>query len=151
MVSNVSSNEKTVKLTLQSASSDSWSIDHLITFGNYLGKSIMPNGIILDDFLDYFDQYLVDVDVDEKFYYQPAAFSNYYYGTPDLDFLIMYFARISTMFDFNQPKIRILPLSRLKDINQLMVAYKKTVEDSAENPESYTKIQDVEVSKKAYL
>ena len=66
----------------------------------------------------------VEMEVPKKFYYQPAAFAENYYGTADLDFLVLYFAKMTSLFEFTKPKIKVLPSSRLLEINRL---YEKNI------------------------
>lgn len=143
MAYNSSNKSKTLKDLFDSLPSDIWSIDRMQKFCNYRDVSIICDCLILDDYREYFDQFLEEVDVDEKFYYSPAAFAEYYYGTPDLDFLVMYFSKITTLFEFTKPKIKVLSLGKLKDLNQLIVYYKKEVEDSKQNPTEYKVFNEI--------
>lgn len=144
MASNISNNEKTLKTMFQVMDSDNWSIDRFILYSNYNGN-VMITGNILDNYRDYFEQFLITVDLDRKFYYQPMAFSNYYYGTPDLDFLVLYFASIPTLFEFNKEKIKILPKTKLEDIIRLANFYKENVEESRVNPTKYLPSSTTEI------
>lgn len=134
MATNQSSREKTVKSMFQLLKNDVWTIDRTLLYSYYDKSNIYVVGNILDNYRDYFDQFLEEVELPERFYYQPAAFSEYLYGTPDLDFLILYFARIATMLDFKKPKIMVLPRTRLTEINKLMTEYKNVVDNSYNNP-----------------
>lgn len=134
MATNQSSREKTVKSMFQLLKNDVWTIDRTLLYSYYDKSNIYVVGNILDNYRDYFDQFLEEVELPERFYYQPAAFSEYLYGTPDLDFLILYFARIATMLDFKKPKIMVLPRTRLTEINKLMTEYKNVVDSSYNNP-----------------
>ena len=136
MVTNRSDSSKTIKSSLTSILSDNWTIDKVIKYTDYLGIVTIPNGLILDDYADYFETKLIEVNVNESYYYSPSLFSDEYYGTPGLDWLVLYFAKIPTLFEFNKPKIKILPLSALNELNSLIVEKKKEVSDSKENPES---------------
>lgn len=147
---NSSSNEKTVKAMYNALSNDSWVIDKFLLYANYKNKIELPYKTILDNYNDYFSEFLIDVEVPKKFYYSPTGFSEYYYGTPDLDFLVLYFARMTTLFDFDKPKIQVLPKTKLIELNKLMVQYKREVEDSKENPETFIENPEVEVIKKVY-
>jgi len=135
--SSPSSKEKTVKNIISVLDSDNYSIDKTILYCNYNGLNYISFGNILDSYRDYFNQYLVETSLSKKFYYQPAAFAENYYGTASLDFLVLYFANITSLFDFNVPKIKVLPKSKLIEINKLFTQFKITVEDSYKNPVSY--------------
>lgn len=138
MISNVSSKEKSLKGYILMADSDNYTIDKTLLYCNYKDKSIqVAYSTILDNYRDYFEQYLEDVEVPEKYFYQPAAFSEYYYGTPDLDFLVLYFAKLFSMFDFTRKKIKALPPSRLVELNRLFVEYREEVKDSYNNPDEF--------------
>lgn len=136
MVTNQSNKERTLYNQLSSRYSDLWTFDSTITYINYNNISAIQDTYILDEFRDYLEQedYLEEVILDKKFYYSPAGFAEYYYGTPDLDFLVMYFSKTTTLFEFNRKKIKVLAPERLKDINKIILAYKDTVKDSKENP-----------------
>jgi hypothetical protein len=151
MPRNDSSNEKTVKTMLLKSVNDFWTIDNISMYSNYLNLMILPDGFILEEYRDYFENFLVEVDVEEKYFYSPSLFSEFYYGTPDLDFLILYFAGMSTLFDFNAPKIKILPANSLLDLNKLMIEKRKEVRDSKENPKEYTEFEDIEFIKTVYV
>jgi hypothetical protein len=148
---NQSNNEKTVKTTLLTMQNDFWTIDNVSLYCNYLNKAILPDGFILDEYRDYFENFLVEVNVSEDYYYSPSMFSEAQYGTPDLDFLIMYFAKISSLFEFNQPKIKILPLSSLTDLNKLIVQNKFNIRQSKTNPTTYNKLSDIILPSKGYI
>jgi hypothetical protein len=140
---NRSDRDKTVVTMAKDASDDIWSVDRVSEFVRYGKSNVVLIGSILDDYYEYFAQYLIDYDLDEEFYYSPAAFSEKYYGTPGLDFLVMYFAGIPTVFDFNVPKIKVLPPERLSDLNQLIVAKKDAVANSKSDPPEYPTLSDV--------
>lgn len=152
MAKNVSNEKFTVKEEIASAGSDIWCADRFILYGNYLGKIIIPDGSILDDFYDYFTNFLEEVELPTRFHYQPAAFSENYYGTPDLDFLVMYFAQIPTLLEFNKKKIKVLPVTKLNELNQIAINYKVKVKNSYDNPTEYKEIEAITINKKkAYL
>ena len=142
MVSNVSNNDKTLKTMLMNLESDNYTIDKILLYCNYKNENIFSFGNILDDYRDYFEQYLVEVDVPKRFFYQPAAFAENYYGTPDLDFLVLYFAKIPTLFDFTKDKIKVLPNSRLLELNKLFVQYKTIVDKSYREPVMFIPPED---------
>lgn len=140
MVSNISNNENTLKSMLSVMNSDNYTIDKSILYCTYKNKdNIYQYTNILDNYRDYFEQYLVEMEVPKKFYYQPAAFAENYYGTADLDFLVLYFAKMTSLFEFTKPKIKVLPSSRLLEINRLFTEYKDEVKDSYNNPDEYVK------------
>lgn len=134
MASNQSSKEKTIKTMMDALPQDTWNRDKELFYGNYNGL-IIGSDNILNNFRDYFDQFLVDADVPEKFFYQPAAFAEFYYGTPDLDYLVLYFANMMSLFEFNKEKIKVLPRSRLVEYNKLLTTYKDKITESHKNPE----------------
>ena len=146
MAKNSSASEKTIKDTLYAMSSDTWLIDNTVTYGNYANKSYIVDGNILDDYRDYFENYLVTVEVADRYFYSPSMFAEDYYGTPDLDFLVMYFANITTLFDFNQSSITVLDKSHLTDINKLIVNKKTAVSDSYSSPTDYIESPTVEIT-----
>lgn len=137
MVKNSSSSEKTVKSMFTALSDDNWTIDKTLLYGKYNKKAVLVIGDILENFRDYFEQFVVEVDVPERFYYQPAAFAEFYYGTADLDFLVLQFARMTTLFEFTRPKITVLDRSRLIEFNKLTATYKPEVLESYKNPQEY--------------
>jgi hypothetical protein len=148
---NQSNNEKTLKTTLLTMQNDFWTIDNVSLYCNYLNRVILPDGFILDEYRDYFENFLVEVNVSEEYYYSPSLFSEVQYGTPDLDFLVMYFAKISSLFEFNQPKIKILPLSSLTDLNKLIVQNKFNIRQSKTNPITYNKLDEIKIPERGYI
>ena len=121
----------------QELNTDTFCVDNLILYMNYLNIAQIPTGYILDDYREYFDSLLVETEVPETYFYEPAAFAKYLYGSPELDFLVLYFSKIQTALDFNKTKIKILPPERLADINQLILLNKDKVTESKENPTTY--------------
>jgi hypothetical protein len=148
---NQSNNEKTLKSTLLTMQNDFWTIDNVSMYCNYLNRVILPDGFILDEYRDYFENFLIEVNVSEEYYYSPSLFSEVQYGTPDLDFLIMYFAKMSSLFEFNQPKIKILPLSSLTDLNKLIVQNKFNIRQSRTNPTTYNKLAKINIPERGYI
>ena len=126
---------KSPKIT-QSSSTD-LTVDRTLLYSNYLGVIQFPIGSILDDYREFLDELTVDSNVDSKFYYSPSAFSNHLYGTPELDYLVLYIAKCQTLFEFNKPKIKILPKENLKIINDIMILKKEEVQKSRTRPQTY--------------
>lgn len=137
-VSNISSTSNNIKEMTDLMVSDNYVIDKAILYCKYKSPSTqIMFGNILDNYRDYFEQYLVEEKVDKKYFYQPAYFAEDYYGTADLDFLVLYFSKITTLFEFDKPKIKVLPRERLTEINKLFVQYRTTVKESYDNPLIY--------------
>jgi len=135
---NVSDSEKTIKSMLSVMGSDNYTIDKLIEYTRYGDDgNIMMLSLFLDNYQDYFSQYLVSVEVPEKYYYQPAYFSEMYYGTPGLDWLVLYFAGMTSLFEFKKPKIKILPKNRILELTKLMAAKAYEVSDSYNFPQEH--------------
>jgi hypothetical protein len=118
---------------------------------NYLNAVILPDGFILDEYRDYFENFLIDINVPEEYYYSPTLFSENQYGTPDLDFLILYFAKMTSLFEFDKPTIKFLPVTSLSDLNKLIVENRLTVRNSKTNPLVYNKLEDIKLPIKGYL
>ena len=139
MATNHSNKASSIYEEFQSLSNDTWSLDNLLMFCNYQKISILPDFSILDEYSDYLQQedFIETVELDEKYYYSPQAFAEDYYGTADLDFLVLYFARIDSMFSFNRKKIRVLKRERLSDINRIIVKNKERVKENRSNPTVY--------------
>jgi hypothetical protein len=148
---NQSNSEKTVKSTLRVMPADTWTIDNVTLVCSYRDQIVLPEGFILDDYRDYFEQFLQEVDVPEEFFYSPTRFAESVYGTPDLDFLVLYFSGIMTAFEFNKPRIRILPATSLRDINRLIVEKRGEVRSSRQNPREYTELQEIEVPTRGFI
>ena len=137
-VTNISSKEKTIKNMYQLLDSDNYTVDKFIFYCKYNGDDVQVElGNILDNYRDYFDQFLISMTIPEKFFYQPAAFAENYYGTPDLDFLVLYFAKMNSLFQFNKKEIKVLPKDKILEINRLMVQYKEAVTKSYNEPSKY--------------
>ena len=132
---NSSSKEKTVNNMFALLDNDNYTIDKTLLYCDYneTGFQIEFSNI-MNNYRDYFEQYLEEMEVPERFFYQPAAFSENYYGTPDLDFVVLYFAKMKSLFEFTKKKIKVLPKSRLLELNRLFIEYKEEVKDSYENP-----------------
>jgi hypothetical protein len=148
---NQSNNEKTVKSTLRAMPGDFWTIDNISLYCNYKNSVMLPDGFILDEYRDYFEQYLVEVNVSEEYYYSPSLFAEEQYGTADLDFLILYFAGMSSIFEFKQPTIKMLPLTMLTDLNKLMVQMKETVKSSKSNPIEYSELEEIKLPNRGFI
>jgi len=118
---------------------------------NYLNAVILPDGFILDEYRDYFENFLIDVNVPEEFYYSPTLFAENQYGTADLDFLVLYFAKMNSLFEFNRPVIKFLPVTSLSDLNKLIVQNRLNVRNSKTNPTLYRRLDDIKLPIKGYL
>ena len=127
---NVSSKEKTIKSMYQILQNENYTLDKFIYYCEYGNNTAVELGNILDNYRSYFEKFLVTATLPEKFYYQPAAFAENYYGTPDLDFLVMYFSKIYTILDFNIPEIKVLPKDKILEVNRIIVKHKKEVDKS---------------------
>ena len=144
-VKNNSESARTVKAMWELLPSDNWSIDRGLTYCCYNNASVVQDDLILDKYYSYFEQYLIEIEIDEKYYYSPQLFANDYYGDPGLDYLVLYFAGLSSNFEFNKPRIKVLEYSHLKDLNQLYTFYRKSIDESKTNPTVYSSenIQDI--------
>jgi len=151
MIKNSSNSEKTIKTTIAEIPSDIWTIDKLQYYMNYNNIAILPESFLINDFDDYFENYLDEIDLDQKYFYSPSYFAEDYYGTPDVDFLVLYFAKIPTLFEFNKSKIKVLQSGKMKEINQIITKYKISVAESKDNPTKFAAINEVTSSTKAYL
>lgn len=151
MPSNSSTNEKTVLSMVRQLPNDSWTYDKTALYVNFKNSVITPDLSILDNYRDYFEQFLIDMEVPKRFYYSPTGFSENLYGTPDLDFIVLYFAKIPSLFQFNKPKIKVLPKAKLVELNKIFVMYKEQVDTSYKNPDVFAEYLDVEPEKKRYL
>lgn len=151
MPKNGSNTEKTIKNRMRSMTGDFWTIDNISLYSNYCDIAIIPDGFILDEYRDHFEQYLEDIELKEEFHYSPTLFSEVFYGTPDLDFLVLYFAGISTLFEFNTKTIKFLPITALTDLNKLIVQNKNIVRDSKENPTEYQQFDELASSVSGYI
>ena len=149
-VKNNSETSRSIKSMWELLPSDNWSIDRGLTYCCYSGASIVQDDLILDKYYSYFEQYIVDVDVDEKYYYCPQLFAADYYGDPSLDYLVLYFAGMTSNFDFTKPRIKVLEYSHLKELNQLYTFYRKTIDNSKTNPTEYSSdnIEEIKTSAK---
>lgn len=147
-VTNTSERAQTIKDMYNLLPSDAWSIDKALYYCVYENASVVQLKLLLDTYYSYFSQYLVEVNVDEKYFYCPQMFAKDYYGDAGLDFLVLYFAKMTTNFDFTKKKIKILDYAKLKEINQLFTKYKTQIENSKSNPPaySYNDIQDKNTS-----
>ena len=148
---NQSNNEKTIKSSLISMPNDFWTIDNISLYCNYLNAAILPDGFILDDYRDYFENFLVEIDVPEEYYYSPSLFSEIQYGTPDLDFLVMYFAGMTSLFEFNEPRIKFLPVTSLSDLNKLIVQRRNEIRQSKASPTLYTELASITLPPNGYI
>jgi hypothetical protein len=151
MPKNNSNREKTFKNKMRAMPGDFWTIDQISLYSNYLDIAIMPDGFILDEFRDYFEQFLEEIPLEEKYHYSPSLFAHEYYGAAELDFLVLYFAKMSTIFDFNTKTINILPPTLLVDLNKLIVKYKKEIKNSKLNPIKYTGFDPIKSNEKGFI
>jgi len=143
MPKNKSDKEKTIKSQVLEMEGDFWKIDAVETLANYTNRAIIPDGLILDDFRDYFENFIEEIPLDPKYYYSPTWFAEDYYGSADLDFLVLYFAKIPTLFEFNTTTIEVISKSALTDLNRLMVQYRSMITDSRANPKDYQEIDPI--------
>ena len=151
MPRNNSNKEKTFKNKMRAMPGDFWTIDQISLYSNYLGIAILPDGFILDEYRDYFEQFLEEIPLDERYHYSPTLFAYEYYGAAELDFLVLYFANMSTVFDFNTKTIKVLPPTLLVDLNRLIIKYKKEVQNSKINPTKYTGFDAIKSNEKGFI
>jgi hypothetical protein len=118
---------------------------------NYLNAVVLPDGFILDEYRDYFENFLIDISVPEEYYYSPTLFAENQYGTPDLDFLVLYFAKMTSLFEFNKPVIKFLPVTSLSDLNKLIVQNRVNVRNSKADPVLYGRLENIKLPIKGYL
>lgn len=145
-IKNASSGATTVKSMMQEFPNDAWSIDHALYFGIYNnGEAIMQvqDGILLDRFRAFFEDptngYIDTVTVPEDCYYMPSLFAERYYGDAQLDFLVLYFAKIPSALEFDKPSITVLRYDAISLINTMFVRYRSAIEDSKANPTYFAK------------
>ena len=139
MATNPSNKEKTLNTMVAQLPKDTWTLENFEMFCNYKNISLIPSGWILDDYRDYFEVngFIEEIDLDKKYYYSPAMFAEDYYGTADLDFMVLYFAKKTSLFEFNTKKIKALIPERLKDINKIILARKNDLQANNDNPPMY--------------
>ena len=149
-VKNNSESSRTVKGMWELMPADNWSLDRGLTYCCYNEASIVQDDFLLDKYYSYFEQFLIEIEVDEKYFYSPQLFANDYYGDPGLDYLVLYFAGMTSNFDFKKSKIKVLEYSHLKELNQLYTFYRKTIDASKVNPTVYSSdnVQDIKTPAK---
>jgi len=136
-IKNLSTSATTVKTMYELMPSDSWTLDKCVLYGNYDNASIVQTEILFDKYFSYLSQYLIELDVDKKYYYQPGLFAQDYYGDSALDFVVLYFAKMTSLFEFNKPKITVFDYAHIQDLNKIFTAYKNIVTDNKQNPPTY--------------
>jgi hypothetical protein len=146
MPKNKSNIEKTVKSEILAMENDFWKVDSVEMLANYKNLVLIPDGFLLDEYRDYFENFIEEINLDPKYHYSPTMFSEDYYGTADLDFLVLYFAKIPTAFEFNTPTIRVVSRAALTDFNKLVVQNKDMIEDNRLNPKKYEDIEPIYTS-----
>lgn len=137
MVKNNADNENSIKNAIEQSKFDTWNDRSMYTYCNYRDKMIVQEKFILEDYKNAFLDELEEIELPKEYWYQPAAFANYYYGTPELDFLVLYFAGIETMLDFNKEKIKVLPVHLVRTLLTIIEKHKDDVERSIQNPPTY--------------
>jgi hypothetical protein len=65
--------------------------------------------------------------------------------------MVLYFAKMTSLFEFNQSKIKILPLTSLLDLNKLIVFEKDKVRNSKSNPTEYKSLDPIQIHVKGYI
>jgi hypothetical protein len=58
---------------------------------------------------------------------------------------------MSTIFDFNTKRIKVLPPTLLVDLNKLIIKYKKDVQNSKINPTEYTGFDVIKTGEKGFI
>lgn len=137
MIKNPSTNEKTIKSELIASIRNKWHVDRFIKYSNYDGLVFVPDLSLLDLYRDYFEQHLIEYEIDEKYYYSPSYFAKEYYGDSEMDFIVMYFAKMTSMFEFNRDRIMLLPVEFLQDINKLAIKYEDEINKSRSKPDKF--------------
>ena len=145
-ISNPSSKATTIKEEYNMLTNDTWTIDKVTLLGNYSNISIVQTDFILDKYEEYFEDYLIEINVDSKYYYNPAMFAKDYYGDPQMDMFVLYFAKMKSLFEFNKPKIKVLDYSHIKDLNKLFTTYKDQIEANHSDPTLFTSETDAGTS-----
>lgn len=151
MPTNKSNNEKTIRDEMLAMKSDVWNVDSFSTYNVYMDQVVLPSGFILDEYRDHFELSLEEIELDDKYHYSPTLFAEDYYGTADLWFLVLYFAKMKSLFEFNTPTIKVIPNSALVDLNKVLVKHSAEVKESRSNPDVFARLEDIEKEKKAYL
>jgi hypothetical protein len=115
-----------------------FNISNLSTYTVYNDSILVAKPTILNHFLPFFKSYSIKMKIDEKYYQKPNLFALDYYGSSELEWLVLYVSGISHPIDFNHSIIDVLPVSMLNDLNKLVTLYKKEVQESRNKPEAYT-------------
>ena len=144
-VKNVSDSAKTLKNLFNSFSADSWNIDKVMMYGGYNNgenTSIVEMYSILDNYRSFLEnpsnQYEEEVDVDSKYYQNVSAFSEFYYGTSQLWWLILWSAKIPSNIEFIKPRIKVIRYDTLNLLNKIFVKYEDNISESKNEPQIYS-------------
>lgn len=135
---NLSSDASSIRKMMTSFNSDLWDIDRVLYYCEYRKSAIVQSDILLNKYRNYFDQYIETIKLDSKYYYCPQRFAEDFYGDAGLDFLVLYFANMTSLFEFNTPTIKVLRYDKLKDFNKLVTKYKTDIDNSKKNPTDYS-------------
>lgn len=129
--------EQTVNNYINSLYDYMFNIGNLSTFSVY-NNILVSKPTILNRFLPYLKPYATKKVVDKKYYQRPSLFALDYYGSPELDWLVLYISGISNPIDFNVPIIDVLPINILNDLNKLIILNKEEVDLSKYKPKIFT-------------
>ena len=127
-----------------------FSLGNLSTFLLYDNEYIISKPYILMDYLPFFKQYSIRIELEQKYHQKPNLFAYDYYGSSELEWLVLFISGIGSPIDFNTNHIDVLPVNILTDINKLIVISKDEVNNSKYNP---VKIERplIDLSKQEYM
>jgi hypothetical protein len=125
-----------------------FNIGNLSTYTVYEDKFLVSKPTILQRFLPFFKYYATKITLDPKYYQKPNLFALDYYGSSELEWLVLFVSGVSHPIDFNLPIIEVLPVNILNDLNKLITLYKGEVQNSKNNPDAYTS-KNIDISRQS--
>jgi hypothetical protein len=123
-----SSKDAELKKCIDSSKNNPITIANLSELYIYDGVAVYAPSSVVEDYMDYIKENLIEMDLPEELQFRPEALSESLYGTPDLFYLLMLINGIYSVTDFNMKKVKVLnptvsiidkiATSRMKGLNR---------------------------------
>jgi hypothetical protein len=101
---------------------------------NIDNKIIMNQGSIFKSYKDIIFGALIDYTMDDKYMYRPDYLALDYWGTTDLWYLLLWINSMSSVHDFTQKNIKILPVNQINLLMNILNKYSNDIQASQKTP-----------------
>lgn len=128
---------KTIRSAITSSSNLKWDVNSFLLYCNYKDTGFLPDVCTLDNYRDVLMEMCTYIPLEEKYHYKPQLFALDYYGSSNMDFVVLYFSGLYSATEFATDKIRVMPPEHLRYLSEIITLHEQDIKENRVSPVRY--------------